>query len=238
MLMNAVNDGDIARVRALYAEGCDVNARFNTGRTLVHLAAREGDHEMVRALHEMGADVNFRSKGGTTPAYEAAENGWGRVLVALHELGVDIGASEEMGDWQARGTIAHVLGAYGFSYAVRELYNIGIDVGVQDTAGYTPAGRAKAYGHLFAEAEIRQLVALQRWQRVRRHLCLLARRKSFKLDLEECRAVWLAHPSNAASFAAHVAADAAAYEEDVGDHLAPQEPCAAAEPAAKHARST
>ncbi|MFI1356530.1 hypothetical protein ACH4TV_23570 [Streptomyces sp. NPDC020898] len=69
----------VARIRALLAEGADVSARDGQDATPLHRAVRapyqDGDPlpslEVVRALLESGADVHARDRAGVTPAGRA-----------------------------------------------------------------------------------------------------------------------------------------------------------------------
>ena len=49
-LIEIVKAGDVATAQRLFAEGADVNARDETGVTLLMLAAHAGDLPMTKAL--------------------------------------------------------------------------------------------------------------------------------------------------------------------------------------------
>ena len=57
-LHQASHVGDVAAMRALVAEGSDLEARDRAGRTPLHVAAFASKDEAVRALAELGADLN------------------------------------------------------------------------------------------------------------------------------------------------------------------------------------
>ncbi|MER6956675.1 hypothetical protein [Streptomyces sp. NPDC000618] len=71
--------GQVARIRALLAEGADVSARDEQGATPLHRAVQAPYQdrdplpslEVVRALLESGADVHARDRIGVTPAARA-----------------------------------------------------------------------------------------------------------------------------------------------------------------------
>ena len=74
-LSKAAERGDAAAVKALAAEGADVNGRDN-GYTPLMFAARAGSVEAIRALVDAKADPNQR---------DCASNGWTPLIHALHK---------------------------------------------------------------------------------------------------------------------------------------------------------
>jgi ankyrin repeat protein len=101
-LIEAVRDGDLARVRAsveagaashalaealgraaelgrvaaadyLVSVGAEVNARLWRDYTPLHLAASSRELRMVEYLLDRGADVNARDEGGVTPLHVAVD---------------------------------------------------------------------------------------------------------------------------------------------------------------------
>ena len=57
--------GDAAKVKLLLSAGADVNARANSGRTaLMVAAASAGNAESVRAMLDAGADAKARDASG------------------------------------------------------------------------------------------------------------------------------------------------------------------------------
>ena len=93
----AAQDGDCARLRALLAEGQDVNARHgHFGMTPLHFAADHGQADAVALLLEHGADVGLRSTGnaraGRTPLHMAALSACPRCIALLVAAGADVNA--------------------------------------------------------------------------------------------------------------------------------------------------
>jgi len=70
----AAQDGDMARVQQLLADGRSPNAFDEISMTPLHYAARNGHIEIMRVLVEAGADVNAieEARIGNTPLRDVA----------------------------------------------------------------------------------------------------------------------------------------------------------------------
>ena len=69
-------DGDVERVRALIAQGADLNASQGDGMTALHWAAFHDDLELAKLLLTADADVTVTTRvGAMTPLWMAATNG-------------------------------------------------------------------------------------------------------------------------------------------------------------------
>jgi len=66
-LFDAVEEGDIAKVKSLLKRGANVNAGNKDGLTPLHFAAIMGHVELVRLLLENGADPEIKNKSGISP---------------------------------------------------------------------------------------------------------------------------------------------------------------------------
>ncbi|QJW99969.1 ankyrin repeat domain-containing protein [Frigoriglobus tundricola] len=73
-LLDAIRDGDFARVRHLLQEGASANARDEAGDTALMRAALFADVEVMRALVDSGADVRARGQDGTAPLLRATHD--------------------------------------------------------------------------------------------------------------------------------------------------------------------
>jgi len=74
-LLDAVKEGDVARVRLLLRRGANVNAMDKYGNTPLHSAAVLGHAEIARLLLEHGADPSIRNDLGRTPLDLARDRG-------------------------------------------------------------------------------------------------------------------------------------------------------------------
>lgn len=66
-LRNAANNGELAKVQSLLAQGADPNAVNSHGETALHLAVNNGHLTVVRLLLEAGSDPSIASQGRMTP---------------------------------------------------------------------------------------------------------------------------------------------------------------------------
>lgn len=88
-LAAAARDGDAAGVRALLAEGVEVDAPGPQGTTALSWAAYRDDVETARSLIEAGADVGLANAYGEVPLYFASANGSTPFIELLLGAGAD-----------------------------------------------------------------------------------------------------------------------------------------------------
>lgn len=148
-LFRAIDHGDADHVRALIAEGADVNFRGDDpeGETPLVRAATAGRLSVVRLLIESGADVNCvgRLNGWTPLMFARTDPGIMRELIAA---GADVNArtviqelvSPTSGKGIRRGgeTALHLAAAANNSDAVRFLVQAGAEVETRDVNGLAP----------------------------------------------------------------------------------------------------
>jgi len=96
-LHNAVQAGEIEKVRSLLDEGADINVR-SFGVTPLYRAIWKGQTEAVKLLIERGADMNVKDSNGTTPLQMAVYNGRAEAVKLLIERGADINAKNNKGE--------------------------------------------------------------------------------------------------------------------------------------------
>ena len=92
-LFNGVRSGDEKAVRALLAEGMQVNLRGPRGATPLHIAARFGQISMVDLLLNHGADANARDDRGASPFDKAQSVGLSSITSRLASTTTPSGAS-------------------------------------------------------------------------------------------------------------------------------------------------
>jgi ankyrin repeat protein len=93
----AAQDGDLARVRELLADGRSPNAFDEISKTPLHYAAGSGHIDIMRVLLEAGADVNAHDEAriGNTPLRDVAAE----CSLAVATLLVDAGADPWIPGW-------------------------------------------------------------------------------------------------------------------------------------------
>ena len=122
-LVSAAAQQDWRQVRALLAEGADVNERRADGVTALLWAAHWDHLETVEALLAAGADPDAATDRGVTPLMRASENASAAVAEALLAAGADPNAA------QASGLTALMIAAgTGDRDVVRALLASGADV--------------------------------------------------------------------------------------------------------------
>ena len=145
-LFDAVRAKDIDAVRALLAQGANVNAILpGDGSPLIE-AARRGRMDIVQALLAAGADPNLAVRGDGAPLIQAALSGHLDIVQALVERGANV-ETFVPGDETPLINAAQA----GNLDIVRYLVERGADVNraVQANPGETrsPLGQARKNGH-------------------------------------------------------------------------------------------
>ena len=127
-LVGAVRAGDRPAVRALLADGIDVNAAQPDGATALHWAAYRDDPETAKLLLEAGSAADAVNDLGVTPLYLAAENGNARLVRALLSAGADPQAALPSGE-----TVLMTAARTGSAGAVAALVAHGADVNARES---------------------------------------------------------------------------------------------------------
>ena len=91
-MVNAVKNGDTAKVQSLLDKGVSPNLKTEDGKTILMLAAYLGHTDIAQLLIEKGADVNARDNDGKTALMYAAETGNIAMAQLLLEKGADLNA--------------------------------------------------------------------------------------------------------------------------------------------------
>ena len=97
-LISAAADGKTDVVKALIAQGADLNKANSGGWTPINSAVGKGHAEVVKLLIAAGADVNKASNDGWTPLNNAADEGHAEVVKLLIVAGADLNKANS-GGW-------------------------------------------------------------------------------------------------------------------------------------------
>ncbi len=132
-LHDAIEKGDVEKVRALLKEGADVNAR-DQWKPALHEAAINGRSDIMRMLLDAGADINGRDYWGNTALQWAAFKGSIENVKLLLDKGANVNSADNHGKTPlvaaAEGNHANII---------KFLISNGADV---DTAVLTAEGLA------------------------------------------------------------------------------------------------
>lgn len=126
-VVEAVKAGDRSVVRALLAEGADVNAAEPDGTTSLHWAVRADDLDIAEWLLAAGADARAANRNGVTPLWLAAVNGDAAMIERLLDAGVDPNAT-----WSDGQTPLMTAARTGDAEAVALLLRRGADVNAKE----------------------------------------------------------------------------------------------------------
>ncbi|MCY4574699.1 MAG: ankyrin repeat domain-containing protein [Gemmatimonadetes bacterium] len=134
---DAAMRGDAAAVRALIAEGADVNVPQGDGMTALHWAAQNRDAALVRDLLDAGATVGAGTRiGRYAPLHVAARAGAGEVVEVLLGAGADPERAITVG---GGARPLHFAAESGSVRAIAALVGVGADVNAtEESWGQTP----------------------------------------------------------------------------------------------------
>lgn len=131
-LIEAAAAGDTPRVARLIAEGANLKARDERGRTAL-LAATQGNRiEAARVLIKAGADVNAKDDIQDSAYLLAGARGHVEILRLTLAAGADLKSTNRYG-----GTALTPACHYGHVEAVRELLKTRVDIDHVNRLGWT-----------------------------------------------------------------------------------------------------
>jgi hypothetical protein len=152
-LLDAVEEGDIAKVQELLKKGADPNARdhgprerwWRYGKTPLCLAVEHGHSEIVKLLIEHGADVNASCyiDSFETPLHRAVVDDNIEIAKLLIQNGADVNARRSFDGL----TPLHLAALNGYSKMVRLLLENGADPSIRDNFGNTASELAREEDH-------------------------------------------------------------------------------------------
>lgn len=158
-LLQAVEDGDQDRVRALLALGAEIEAKTGRGKTALHIAAFFGHGEIVRMLLAAGADARATTgEQRETALHMAAVRDNTDIVSVLLVCGADINAVASpsyyfppivSGPRDTKGVTALSLAAVcGRTKTVKALAAAGANLEAKDDDGLTALSHAAKGGML------------------------------------------------------------------------------------------
>ncbi|MGD2174932.1 MAG: ankyrin repeat domain-containing protein, partial [Candidatus Brocadiaceae bacterium] len=140
-LHEAAAAGDARAIGQLLAEGADVNALNDEGKSPLHVAAEAGQVEVCRALLDAGAELEAREKRQFTPLAVAAFKDQPETVELLLERGADVNA-KNVWIW----TPLHCAAQIGATEVARTLVEHGADPTVESNRSETPLDLAASRG--------------------------------------------------------------------------------------------
>jgi ankyrin repeat protein len=157
VLILAAQEGHIDVVKALLANGADINAQNSDGDTALIFAVRGGHIDVVKALLDKGADINAKNSDGDTALILAVRGGHVDVVNALLAYKVDGKVAIDMDlkvtsyGFSVRGNqgavALHAAALEGHVGCVEALLDKGADINAWDSNGNTALMLAARAGH-------------------------------------------------------------------------------------------
>lgn len=141
-LLHAVREGDPEAVKALLAEGADVNAKDGDGWTALMLAIVKGHLDAARALLCEGADVHSKNNRGWTALRFAVSMDDSEAVRLLLEMGADVNDKDDEGNT----ALMQAAGEKSVESLILLLVN-GADTDIKNHAGETALTIAARHGY-------------------------------------------------------------------------------------------
>ena len=150
----AVRLDNMDMLRALLANGAEVNATGKGGSTVLHLAAYNNHSQSVQLLLKAGATINATDSEGSTPLHSAAKS-YSEASDSIRML-LETGAHVNAIDSRGRTALHNAARSHN-SYSVQLLLKTGANIHAADSEGRTPLHSA-ASGYLDSLEAVRLLL--------------------------------------------------------------------------------
>ena len=139
-LRDAAERGDLGKLKALIANGANVNNSGGYRGTALNLAAMKGQHECVKILIAAGADLNVVDGGHRTPIISATERGCSDCVNALILAGADLEVQDHLSE-----TALMKAADRGYVECVKLLVGAGADVNAREKQYYHKTAMDRAH---------------------------------------------------------------------------------------------
>jgi WD40 repeat protein len=134
---NAINKGEINKVKHLLATGIDPNIKNDIGIAPLWIASREGNRKIVEVLLNAGADVKGTSLGNSTALWVASQKGHLHIVKLLIAHDADVNTTDEVG-----GTALQWAAYFGHIEVVKFLLSHNANVNARRKSGETALSMA------------------------------------------------------------------------------------------------
>jgi len=171
-LLNAVNKGDLTRLKNLLGNDANVNTIFPNGKTLLMMAIESEDGKIVEFLLQKGVDVDQRDFYDHTPLMYAADQGFASIARSLIDAGADLNIRNK------QGKTALMYAAYkGNVNVARVLLDAGAEINTKDNndrtaLDYSLYKKNNTCRNLFEELGAEGKRSHNSWERIRKFLTL------------------------------------------------------------------
>lgn len=135
-LQHATYPGWLRIVQKLHRAGAKIDVQDKFGRTALHIAARRGRLRIARYLLDNGANPTLRDQWGVSAMDDASPS----LEVLLIEYGIELTKAQDL-----EGILFYAA-ELGNMKAVKRLVEVGAEVQVKNSYGWSPYERAKQAG--------------------------------------------------------------------------------------------
>lgn len=132
-MISCVRKGQLELVKKLLDFGVSVDAREETGRSVLFLAVRQGEIKLVDLLVERGANLDLSDRNGQTALMEAISQADKHVFDRLMKASPDLNKRDQQGN-----TALLMAVEEGNTTFTRSLIQAGADINLSNKIGKTP----------------------------------------------------------------------------------------------------